>query len=89
MPLNYGSMAAIPQYDFRRNVWLIGVVWKDVDYCRRTIERSAARAHDAGIEFERLCAGRLQRFVRPTLLGAKPDADEGPRIAKSATSQQR
>jgi len=32
-----------------------------------TTERSAARAHDAGIEFGRLRADRLQRFVRRRL----------------------
>ena len=34
-------------------------------------ERSAARAHDAGIEFGRLRAGRLQRFVRRRLSWAR------------------
>jgi hypothetical protein len=37
----------------------------------RTTERSAARAHDAGIEFGRLRAGRLQRFVRRRLSWAR------------------
>src|SRR4030095_5869008 len=38
---------------------------------RLTTERSAARAHDAGIEFERVRAGRLQRFVRRRLSWAR------------------
>jgi hypothetical protein len=36
-----------------------------------TTERSAARARDAGIEFGRLRAGRLQRFVRRRLSWAR------------------
>jgi hypothetical protein len=38
---------------------------------RLSTERSAARAHDAGIEFGRLRAGRLQRFVRRRLSWAR------------------
>jgi hypothetical protein len=42
-----------------------------IDHGALTTERSAARAHDAGIEFGRLRAGRLQRFVRRRLSWAR------------------
>src|SRR5436190_3587187 len=45
--------------------------WIKESPATRTTERSAARAHDARIEFGRLRAGRLQRFVKRRLSWAR------------------